>query len=215
MLTTANIGERIKAARKNAGLTQKELGDILGVSFQAIAQWETGKRNPKMTTLWRLSEALHIPADYFSPFSPYPQDFKAALQLRQQMSENRECAEYIEKIIEICFGKSEKAVFKKEISAGRHDEDCFLFHTEEKSFFITDSDFQKISDISVSLIRSLVLNFAISEVYLSEDDTKKACDFYSDLANAVLNEDEALAQHNSETSTSDATPPEGKDPAQK
>jgi len=31
-------GQRIKAMRKKAGLIQKELGDKLGLSFQAVAQ---------------------------------------------------------------------------------------------------------------------------------------------------------------------------------
>ena len=52
------VGQRIKTARKNAGLTQKELGEKIGVSFQAIAQWETGARNPKHESLKRISDAI-------------------------------------------------------------------------------------------------------------------------------------------------------------
>lgn len=53
-------GQRIKAARKAAGMTQKELGDKLGLSFQSIAQWENDLRNPKYETLERLADALDI-----------------------------------------------------------------------------------------------------------------------------------------------------------
>lgn len=53
-------GQRIKAARKNAGLTQKELGQRLGVAYQTLAQWENDLRNPKPDTLQRIAAALDV-----------------------------------------------------------------------------------------------------------------------------------------------------------
>jgi DNA-binding XRE family transcriptional regulator len=41
-------GRRIKAARKRAGLTQKELADRVGVGREAIAKIETGARRASM-----------------------------------------------------------------------------------------------------------------------------------------------------------------------
>ena len=38
----ATMGERIKALREDRGLNQGELGALLGVSAQAVCQWETG-----------------------------------------------------------------------------------------------------------------------------------------------------------------------------
>ena len=46
--------ERIKQARKKAGLTQKKLAEILGTSQQNLAQYENGKRKPKIETLKKL-----------------------------------------------------------------------------------------------------------------------------------------------------------------
>lgn len=51
-------GERIRAARKSAHLTQKELGARLGVAYQTVAQWENNLRNPKQETLQRIADAL-------------------------------------------------------------------------------------------------------------------------------------------------------------
>ena len=56
-----STGENIKKARINAGLTQKELGERLGITSQSIAQWETGRRGPKYESLQKLSEALGVP----------------------------------------------------------------------------------------------------------------------------------------------------------
>lgn len=53
-------GQRIKAARMKAGLTQKELGTKLGVSESFIAQYETDKRNPKKETLEKIADALGV-----------------------------------------------------------------------------------------------------------------------------------------------------------
>lgn len=53
-------GERIRQARKEAHITQEELGAKLGVSGSMIAQYETGKRNPKHETLLRIAAALGI-----------------------------------------------------------------------------------------------------------------------------------------------------------
>lgn len=54
------IGERIKEIRKKKGLTQKQLGEALGVSYQTIAQWENNLRNPKHETLRKLAAALDL-----------------------------------------------------------------------------------------------------------------------------------------------------------
>lgn len=51
-------GQRIKEARKKAGLTQKELGAKLGVAYQTLAQWENDLRNPKQETIQRIANAL-------------------------------------------------------------------------------------------------------------------------------------------------------------
>ena len=53
------IGERIRAARKSAGMTQAELAEKLGIPYQSIGQWENGIRNPKQETLRRIAAALH------------------------------------------------------------------------------------------------------------------------------------------------------------
>lgn len=54
-------GELIKRARTVAGLTQAELAKRLGVTPQAISQYERGIKNPKNETLKRIATALDIP----------------------------------------------------------------------------------------------------------------------------------------------------------
>ncbi len=54
-------GQLIKAARKEAGLTQAELATKLNVPYQSISQWERGTRSPKIETLERIADALGVP----------------------------------------------------------------------------------------------------------------------------------------------------------
>lgn len=62
-----NTGESIRHFRKEKGLTQKELGELLGVSPQMIAQYERGVRNPKKETLQKIAAALNVsPYDFFN-----------------------------------------------------------------------------------------------------------------------------------------------------
>ena len=57
------IGERIREFRKQAGLTQKELGERMGVSNVNIGQYERGLRNPRLPQLKKIADALNIPFD--------------------------------------------------------------------------------------------------------------------------------------------------------
>lgn len=51
-------GQRIRAARKKAGMTQAELAEKLEIPFQSVSQWERDIRNPKKETLERLANVF-------------------------------------------------------------------------------------------------------------------------------------------------------------
>lgn len=53
-------GQRIKAARKRAGMTQLELANKLGIPYQSVSQWERDTRNPKYETMCRIADALDV-----------------------------------------------------------------------------------------------------------------------------------------------------------
>ena len=56
-----DIGDKIKKIRREKNLTQKELAQKLGTSPQNLAQYENGKRNPKLKTIRQLADALNVP----------------------------------------------------------------------------------------------------------------------------------------------------------
>jgi predicted transcriptional regulator len=47
-------------ARKKAGLTQKELSDVTGISQADISRLEHGNGNPSLKTLQRIAKALQM-----------------------------------------------------------------------------------------------------------------------------------------------------------
>lgn len=53
-------GERIREIRKSMGLTQKQLGNKVGIAEQTIGQYERGTLNPKIETLVRIAAALDV-----------------------------------------------------------------------------------------------------------------------------------------------------------
>ena len=58
------LAEKLKEARKNAGLTQIELAEKLCVSRQAITKWESGKGIPDVDNLKILSKVLNVSIDF-------------------------------------------------------------------------------------------------------------------------------------------------------
>ncbi|MCQ2446781.1 MAG: helix-turn-helix domain-containing protein [Clostridia bacterium] len=55
---------RMKNARQYRQLTQKQLGDLIGVSSSAIGMYEQHRRLPDADTISRLSDALKISTDW-------------------------------------------------------------------------------------------------------------------------------------------------------
>lgn len=56
-----DIGQKIKKARLERGLTQQELGALVGVQKSAIAKYESGRVvNIKRSTLQKITKALNI-----------------------------------------------------------------------------------------------------------------------------------------------------------
>lgn len=58
------IGYRIKEARERLGLTQAELGTLVGVTGSAITNYEKETSHPKETVIYKLLEYLEVDANY-------------------------------------------------------------------------------------------------------------------------------------------------------
>lgn len=65
--TTVDVGARLKAQRIKAGLTQRDLASVAGVTNGMISMIEQNKHSPSVATLNRLTDALGLSfAEFFS-----------------------------------------------------------------------------------------------------------------------------------------------------
>ena len=54
------IGTLIKAARQARKLTQKQVGEALGINDRHVQAWEAGRRNPGPKHLAKLAKVLGL-----------------------------------------------------------------------------------------------------------------------------------------------------------
>jgi transcriptional regulator with XRE-family HTH domain len=59
------LGNRIRARRIEANMSQMELGQALGVSFQQVQKYEKGVNRVSVTRLQEIAKTLHEGLDYF------------------------------------------------------------------------------------------------------------------------------------------------------
>ena len=58
-----NISEKIYQLRKDAGISQEKLAEMMGLSRQTISKWEAGTSKPDADALIGLSNLFHISVD--------------------------------------------------------------------------------------------------------------------------------------------------------
>lgn len=59
-----NLAEKIAKLRKEKGLTQSQLAEMINVSNKTISRWETGEGYPEITLVMPLAKALGVTTDY-------------------------------------------------------------------------------------------------------------------------------------------------------
>jgi len=59
------VGSRLRRRRRLLGLTQANLGEQVGIRFQQIQKYECAANRISASRLFDLSEALHVPVQYF------------------------------------------------------------------------------------------------------------------------------------------------------
>lgn len=64
------VGNKIKERRKTLKLTQAELGDLLGVSYQQIQRYESGENTVSMVRALEIVKCLNVKLEYFYEGAP-------------------------------------------------------------------------------------------------------------------------------------------------
>lgn len=59
-MTNRSMGETISTLRKEKGMTQKDLADMLGITDKAVSKWERNVAYPDTATIPALAEILGV-----------------------------------------------------------------------------------------------------------------------------------------------------------
>ncbi len=60
-----HVGKRVRHRRWMVGMTQQQLGDIVGIKFQQIQKYETGMNRISASRLWDIAQALNVSISFF------------------------------------------------------------------------------------------------------------------------------------------------------
>jgi len=104
-ITKEELGRRLKIARENAGLTQEEVAQELGLSRGALAQLEGGMRPPNSLQLAKLAELYGREVGDFlkADFEETQRDALAALfRADPQLAEDRARAKAVRECAALC-----------------------------------------------------------------------------------------------------------------
>ena len=58
------FGKNLQALRLSENLSQRELGNRLGVCNQTVSFWESGRHEPDLDTLLKIAELFQVTVDY-------------------------------------------------------------------------------------------------------------------------------------------------------
>ena len=70
MLSSKEIGGKIKECRKRMGLSQEALAELIGLSFQQVQKYESGVNRLNTDKLQAIANALSVPAASFFEDQP-------------------------------------------------------------------------------------------------------------------------------------------------
>lgn len=88
----ATFGEKLKAARKAAGLSQRDLAEAVGAKHNSVCNWEKDVNRPSQDTLVKICEKLNVSSNSLLGTDPGPDDFTYALynEVQGLTEENRQ-----------------------------------------------------------------------------------------------------------------------------
>jgi len=71
-----HVGGRVKLRRTLMGLSQGQLGEAIGLTFQQVQKYERGTNRVSASMLHRIAEVLDVPVSFF--FDDMPDDIRLA-----------------------------------------------------------------------------------------------------------------------------------------
>ncbi len=134
-----DLGNRIYNLRKSKGLSQKELGELVGVSNKSVSKWENGTAIPKTDTLVKLAEVFDI----------------SSQELLQGKTDNRMTLSQL--------SSQASEMFLKEEIEKRENQDKLQEVTEQKRYLVIISSLFFSIFILLTILAALDIGITIEE----------------------------------------------------
>ncbi len=131
------IGMNIKRLRQNQGVTQEQLGEVLGISSQAVSKWENESALPDIMTLPKL-------ADYFG------------ISIDELMGYKLNALTYKEQYVKFKLGNGNMQLGEFDLKHGQKK--SYYLNTEK---FTTNAQIAKIGEYFADCIRENDLEFDV------------------------------------------------------
>lgn len=64
-IVDAHVGDRLRHRRLVLGLSQVQLAEMIGVSFQQLQKYEQGKNRISASRIWEIAQAMEVPVGFF------------------------------------------------------------------------------------------------------------------------------------------------------
>lgn len=129
-----SIGNQIKKYRKKAHLSQKELGNMLNLSQQMIAQYENGKRIPKLESLEKIANALNVPIFYLK------KDIITEFHTNDEKEQILILLKMLYKDLEIQKNQSSYT----DINGNTETENTYIISYENRQLFLDEDEFNEL-----------------------------------------------------------------------
>ena len=198
MFNTEKVAKNIKKARSQCNMTQMDLADEMGVSYQAVSNWERGNSMPDISKLPDLCKILDL------KFEELVGEDTDATKVAKKMIEEEDANITLDEIVQIApIVKPDK--IKKSVNEAMEGEGSISFSTliglapfmdrdtlDKLADKLVETDFKKLSGIAPFLSKSTLdkivekilqkENVKISHIigiapFLSKSTVQKIIDF--------------------------------------
>lgn len=167
------LARNISIYRKERGLTQEGLAQILGLSFQAISKWENAQTMPDISLLPQLSKTLGVSIDKLLGYvaqdrqiTIYEEEYKTQ-EYYWGMEPNKACYQVLQlmpptkhlKLLDIGCGEGKDAVF-----FARNGYDVSAFDVSDAGIEKTRSLAEKVG-VHVNVFKADILDYRLDTYY--------------------------------------------------
>lgn len=91
------IGDRIQKLRKDKGITQEKIGELLFVSAKTVSSWEMNRTEPSLDIIAKLSEVFECTISYLMYGDDEKLDIETEIKIKLQESEYKNLEKFLDK----------------------------------------------------------------------------------------------------------------------